>query len=304
MRISVALCSYNGARFLAEQLDSIASQTRLPDELVVCDDGSSDDTIPLLEQFASKAKFPVSIVKNATNLGAIANFRQAISLCSGELTALADQDDVWLPEKLERAEQAFLNCKNGQEVLYCTRLQYVDSRLQRLGVSRIPGNTGFSNAVVENSATGCSVVFGDGIKQKFLKANPADMAMHDWWLYMLATAFGEVIYDDRISVLYRQHDSNVAGWRPRPNKLWHRWKSLRQRLKTDRNGMDSLNQAIRFINAYQDVPAGKKNIVDELVQLRTSGIGSRFAYALRSKVMRNDAYENFGLKIMILMRWH
>lgn len=109
LTISIAMCTYNGERFLQEQLDSFLAQTRLPDELVVCDDGSQDGTVAILEAFAAQAPFPVRLFINPQNLGFSKNFEKAISLCQGDIIALSDQDDVWLPEKLERFEQVFLN---------------------------------------------------------------------------------------------------------------------------------------------------------------------------------------------------
>jgi len=304
MKISIALCTYNGERYLGEQLASIAAQSRQPDELVVCDDGSTDDTLIILNRFAKDANFSVRIVQNKMNLGVVANFQQAVSLCSGQLTALSDQDDVWLPDKLSHAEQSFSSNGCLEKTLYCTRLKYVDSALIVLGLSSIPSGTAFSNAVVENSATGCTVVFGGQIKRKFLQAQSADMVMHDWWLYLIATGFGNVVYDPRPSLLYRQHVSNVAGWQPRSKKLWLRFKSMRQRLDAGAVGMDSLNQATRFIKAYDDLTPDKAALVNSLVKLRCENIFTRFRYALSPGVRRNNALENFGLRIMLLMGWH
>jgi len=98
--VSVILCTYNGAAYLQQQLDSIAAQSMLPLELIACDDGSSDATVDILESFQRLAPFPVEIVRNPANLGSTANFDQAIRRASGEFLALSDQDDVWLPEKL------------------------------------------------------------------------------------------------------------------------------------------------------------------------------------------------------------
>jgi glycosyltransferase involved in cell wall biosynthesis len=106
-QISVALCTYNGERFLARQLASIQQQTRTPDELVVCDDCSTDSTIEILKDFAASAGFPVRIIRNEQNLGFVANFEQAIRLCQGDLIALCDQDDIWYPTRLERSQQEF-----------------------------------------------------------------------------------------------------------------------------------------------------------------------------------------------------
>lgn len=94
LRISVALCTHNGSAYLTEQLASIAAQTRLPDELVVCDDRSSDDTPRLLADFAARAPFPVQVVVNSENLGSTAKFAKAISLCQGDFIALSDQADA------------------------------------------------------------------------------------------------------------------------------------------------------------------------------------------------------------------
>ena len=107
MRISVALATFQGARFLEQQLDSIAGQAVLPDELVVSDDGSTDETVRIVDAFAARAPFPVVRHVNRQRLGAARNFEGVIRHCRGDLVALADQDDVWLPQKLERLRAVF-----------------------------------------------------------------------------------------------------------------------------------------------------------------------------------------------------
>ena len=107
MQFSVAMCTYNGIRYLGEQLESLVTQHRLPNELVVCDDGSTDGTVKLLEQFAQQAPFHVRVIQNPRNLGYSRNFAKAIRLCEGDVIALADQDDVWRPEKLNRLDLIF-----------------------------------------------------------------------------------------------------------------------------------------------------------------------------------------------------
>jgi len=107
LTISIAICTYNGEKFLPEQLDSFLAQTRLPDEVVVCDDGSTDTTGEILENFEKAAPFPVRIVHNEQRLTYRNNFKKAMSLCQGELISFSDQDDVWMSEKLEEVEQIF-----------------------------------------------------------------------------------------------------------------------------------------------------------------------------------------------------
>src|SRR5262245_49520236 len=107
-RLSVALCTYNGARFLHDQLSSIARQSSLPHELVICDDRSSDNTVAIIERFALGAPFPVRWQVNATNLGSTKNFELAISRCHGDVIALSDQDDIWQRDKLAQIERVLL----------------------------------------------------------------------------------------------------------------------------------------------------------------------------------------------------
>jgi glycosyltransferase involved in cell wall biosynthesis len=108
LRVSVAMCTYNGGRYLEEQLRSIAEQTLLPYELVVCDDRSTDDTIAILQKFEAKAPFNVRIVQNAAQMGSTRNFDQAIGMAQGEFIALCDQDDRWLPHKLQRLSECLM----------------------------------------------------------------------------------------------------------------------------------------------------------------------------------------------------
>src|SRR5215211_1230053 len=130
MKISIAMCTYNGAGFLTAQLESITAQSRRPDEIVICDDGSTDQTKTLLENFAQASPVPVSLKFNQQNLGSIKNFEQAIRLCSGDIIVLSDQDDVWKKDKLEKIEQAFHS--NPTAGLVFSDAEIVDEDLEPL----------------------------------------------------------------------------------------------------------------------------------------------------------------------------
>src|SRR5262245_33463585 len=108
-KISIALCTYNGAKFLSSQLESYLVQTQMPDEVVVCDDRSNDQTVEILKAFAERAPFSVRVLVNDQNLGSTKNFEKAISLCSGEFIFLSDQDDIWNPDKIEKMTAPFEN---------------------------------------------------------------------------------------------------------------------------------------------------------------------------------------------------
>jgi glycosyltransferase involved in cell wall biosynthesis len=131
MKISIALCTYNGEKYLSDQLSSYLKQDRLPDELVICDDRSTDHTIEIVEQFAAKAPFPVHLHVNETNLGSTKNFEKAFQLCQGEIIVPSDQDDVWHPDKLKQMESALNH--NPHVGLVFTDANVVDTNLNPLG---------------------------------------------------------------------------------------------------------------------------------------------------------------------------
>jgi glycosyltransferase involved in cell wall biosynthesis len=135
MRISIAMATYNGERFLREQLDSLAAQSRLPDELVICDDGSSDGTVEIAKRFARSSPFEVRVHRNNENLGYARNFERAIGLCSGEIIFLSDQDDVWFPSKVERVMAVFTAAPVTQVVVNDQVL--TDGALRTSGVTKL-----------------------------------------------------------------------------------------------------------------------------------------------------------------------
>lgn len=138
IRISIAMATYNGERFIAQQMKSLAGQTHLPAELVVCDDGSTDATLAIVEDFARTAPFPVRIFRNETNLGYVRNFLKAASLCEGDWIAFCDQDDVWVPEKLAMVAGAAE--KQRDAVLVVHPAAVVDEALTPTGatIPRLP----------------------------------------------------------------------------------------------------------------------------------------------------------------------
>lgn len=304
MRVSVALCTYNGEKYIKDQLFSISSQTTLPAELVVCDDGSMDATVSIIREFSNRSPFPVYIHINPSQLGVRKNFCKSVGLCESDYIAFADQDDVWLPHKLAHTVKLLQQTPNPSSTLYCSRLQYVNAKLNTIGLSPIPSSIGFQNAIVENIATGCSVAFGYEIKRRLLQAEPSDMMMHDWWAYLIAAAFGHIVFDSTPTVLYRQHGGNVAGWERKPKKIYNRIRGMIRRLRAENSSMDSLNQAALFVSTYPDISKENRMLVEELLNLRKAGFIKRLPYALQPQVRRNDFIENFGLKIMLLMGWH
>jgi glycosyltransferase involved in cell wall biosynthesis len=216
------MCTYNGAGYVAEQLASIAAQTRAPDELVVCDDRSADETVRVVERFAATAGFPVSLHVNEHNLGSTRNFERAIGLCVGELIALSDQDDVWMPRKLERMEEVF--DRRPEVGLVFTDAEIVDEALRPLGenlwervgfdrrMRRLVGGGRALDVLLPGwTVTGATMAFRSEFKPLVLDI-PEDLAMiHDGWVALVVAAVAGVALIDEPLIKYRQHSRQQIG---------------------------------------------------------------------------------------------
>lgn len=232
--ISVALCTYNGERFLAEQLDSIRAQTVLPDELVVCDDGSTDATLAILTKFAASAPFRVHVIKNEKRLGSTKNFEKAIKRCSGDIIALCDQDDVWSRYKIERMIEPLTD---GCSAVF-TDAEVVDDRLHSLGYSlwrSVHFTTGlrsdFRNGkalqtlLKYNFVTGATLAFRRDCLELFTPI--PESWVHDGWIALsLAASNKRMAFIEEPLIKYRQHANNQLGARRLP--LGQKWNQIRR----------------------------------------------------------------------------
>jgi glycosyltransferase involved in cell wall biosynthesis len=211
-RVSVALAAYNGARFIAEQLQSLASQTHLPYELVITDDGSTDATPQIIEQFARSAPFPVSYHRNEQRLQFADNFLRAASLCKGDLIAFCDQDDVWLPSKLARATEAF---KDPEVQAFIHSAKVVDAGLKELGWRRPHYHSdGPGRWQPWGTFFGFAIVFRKALLDISVSDRPPGVhgnakLAHDEWIIFLAEGLGSVYYCKEILALYRRARSNT-----------------------------------------------------------------------------------------------
>ncbi len=210
MQVVVLLSSYQGERFIAQQLESILTQLPRGGRILLRDDGSSDNTVDRIEAFGDSR---ISVTRGA-NVGFVRSFLALLEAvpADADIIMLCDQDDVWLPNKIERAVD-HLKGLTGQPALYCSRLQLVDKCLNPIGLSPSwPRPPSFKNALTENIVTGCTCAINRAalpLAQRY--GNPELIYFHDWWLYLVLTAFGKVVVDTQPTILYRQHAGNTIG---------------------------------------------------------------------------------------------
>lgn len=220
--ISVALCTYNGARFLEEQLASLQAQDRPPDELVVCDDGSTDTTVQLLESFARIAPFPVRIHVNRVNLGSTRNFDHALYLCAGSLIAFCDQDDVWHSTRLSECVRVLSG--DPRLMLVFSNGQIIDDMGMRLP-GRLWDKFTFDETIRERIrhgdmlplvryrfVTGATMMLRAKLRDHLCPA--AGEWLHDGWIAALAACLGGVAFLDEPLIQYRVHAQQQVGTGP------------------------------------------------------------------------------------------
>ena len=253
LSISIAMCTFNGGQFLPLQLASIAAQNRMPDELVVCDDGSSDGSLDSLHEFARAAAFPVHVVRNERNLGSTKNFDQAISLCNGGIVVLADQDDIWYPHKLAAIQAAFEN--PSAPIAVFSDADLIDENGMTLGLSlwqsfsfglrdqkRFANDEALHILVKHPVVTGATMAFR---REFFHLISPIPPnQVHDNWIAFLLAACGSFTPVPESLMQYRRHQNQQIG----PGRV-----TLRERIARARStGPDFYTQEImRFRQFYE-----------------------------------------------------
>ena len=247
--VAILLCTYNGALFLAEQLDSLQAQTHQNWVVFANDDGSTDQTLEIMQQYQSKWPAGKLTLRSGPQKGFCQNF---LSLACdpnirADYYAFCDQDDVWLPEKLVVAiENIAGNQQRDVPYLYCGRTKYVNEALKLCGISPLfvfPPS--FRNALVQSIAGGNTMVFNQAAKLLLEKVGLVDVPSHDWWMYQLVSGVeGIFFYDPKPYVLYRQHEfALVGGNNSFPAKMERVWMLLQGRFqKWNTQNIASLNQ--------------------------------------------------------------
>jgi glycosyltransferase involved in cell wall biosynthesis len=231
MLISVALCTYNGGKYLKTQLDSIALQSQPPDELVICDDGSKDDTEAVVGDFARSAPFPVVFIRNERNLGSTKNFEKAILHCRGELIALCDQDDVWLPHKLEKLT-AVIQSDPGIGGAFSNAL-LIDGQgkalrstiWEQVEYSPKSDTLGQQTLLRHNVVTGATLIFRSALRSAILPI-PA-LWIHDGWIAWMLVLYARLVPVSEPLVKYRVYSNQQVGV-PMNTSVWKRFARARK----------------------------------------------------------------------------
>ena len=219
--ISILMTTYNGEQFIKEQIDSLLDQTDQDFKLYISDDRSTDDTFSILSKYSEEYRDKIFIRQNEKNTGgAEHNFIKMMIEHKDDYLMLCDQDDVWLPDKIERTllKMKEMEAELGADtpILVHTDLCVVDENLKIISPSfKAAMNANFNktelrNLIIQNTLTGCTAMYNRALAN-LITDIPQYMVMHDWWLILIASAFGKIASIDEQTILYRQHSKNEIG---------------------------------------------------------------------------------------------
>ncbi len=250
--ISIALCTYNGERYLVEQLDSILAQTYSPIELVIVDDGSSDRTIDLIESYQG-IHSNIRLFRNETNLGYNKNFEKAISLCEGEFIAISDQDDIWVPQKLE-----VLYKNIDDKWLIFSNSEYISQSGKKLGkrlIEHLDFTGDFRSVLFYNFITGHTSLLNKEIKDYIIPIT--ETGFYDWWIGFIALYHHKASFLNEVLTYYRVHDDSVI-----------------QLIQSDKKVKKKLDNQLRIFLQYENLNKDDRLLITELDQKLQTGTGS------------------------------
>jgi len=289
------MATYNGAKYLQEQLQSFADQTLQPDELIITDDCSTDETETIVSEFARTSQFKVEFYRNEKNLGYCGNFNAALMKVTGDLVFLSDQDDVWFPEKI--AHMVRVATANPDALVLMNDAALTDGELNEVWLTKV-GQIRDAGLPLDSFVMGCCCA----IRRKLLDfclPIPEGLRAHDSWLVKIAEGLNAKVVDVRILQYYRRHESNesqfIANRTTRVSRTSAFLFSAKKILDPDTPliQQQEINQARKFASGVQSIrphaPSSYQTGLDKLLEVtksRTLWMEERAEMRRRSLVPR------------------
>lgn len=307
--IDILMATYNGESYVAEQIDSILNQTYTEWKLYIRDDGSKDNTMSILEEYASKYSDKIILVKDGKKgLGAKGNFGALIKYSKNEYCMFCDQDDFWLNSKIEDSINKMFEIENKEgsnfPILVHTDLKVVDGKLEIINESfwnyqNLDKNkTDLRNLLVQNNITGCTMLMNRAL-MNLCQNTPENCIMHDWWIGLVASAFGGIYTIDKQTMLYRQHGKNEVGAHEY-NSIGFVKNKLSNFEKISKSIDDTIIQAEAFYNEFKDkLSDNDRNLVYNYSVLREKNFIQRKQSIVKNKFYKSGLVRNIGYLIFV-----
>jgi glycosyltransferase involved in cell wall biosynthesis len=300
--VTVMLSTFNGGNYVKPQLDSVLAQSYPNIHIKIRDDGSSDGTPASLQEYVQHHA-NISVVFG-NNIGAVRSFMALLKQqehAEGYF-AFCDQDDVWRQDKIARAVRAIQSSEDPAGSLYFSRLELVNQGNAQTQLSDVPARISFNNAIVENVVTGATAVFGSRIKNLMLMGRPECMVWHDWWLYLVASAFGNLIYDDEPAIRYRRHDHTLTNLRVRSRESMIAKLKAFVRVARRKRAVSPFEQAVLFGTTYQPLLNQRQlALIGKIAQLHDRRrFLDRARFVFDRDFVVNDRLDDLGLRLLVL----
>lgn len=305
MKVNILMSTYNGEQFLAEQIRSIQEQTYTDWQLLIRDDGSSDATPSIIAEYVAKDNRIHWINEdNQTNLGVIKSFHTLVNYELADVYFFSDQDDVWLPDKIEQTLKEAQKYPADEPLMIYMDLKVVDQDLNVLSDSMIRSqshhaNTQLVQELTENTVTGGVAMINHSLA--LLWQQTEDILMHDWYLALLATAFGRLVYIDKVGELYRQHGNNVLGARTLSKRV-KKWLRPGLLFELYWNLIKNSQKQAAFLLDMPLSPANRE-LIEAYVTMMDKGFHERKRVLKQYGFKKNKAFHTFVFTTFILTKF-
>lgn len=305
MKVNILMSTYNGQQFLAEQIRSIQEQTFSDWTLLIRDDGSSDRTKDLLHDFARQdSRIRLIDVEEQKNLGVIKSFHRLVQYEKADYYFFSDQDDVWLPDKLEVSLQEARFYPTDQPLMVYMDLTVVNQDLQVMTESMIRSqshhaNTELVQELTENTVTGGVAMINHALAE--LWSGTEDILMHDWYLALLASALGKLVFIDKPGELYRQHADNVLGARTL-SKRFKKWIRPHILFKVYWDLIKNSQKQASFLLDKPLSPAHRE-LVEAFVTIMDKPMLERYQTLRKYGLRKNKAFHTFVFTTLIVTKF-
>lgn len=302
--IDILLATYNGGRYLKEQLDSLLRQTEQDFYVLIQDDGSKDETPGILKDYADAHPEKIRLVSGpAHEKSPKGNFMSLLSQSGSEYVMFSDQDDVWDEDKIALTIRAM---REGEKkygpacpLLVHSDLRVSDADLHPIAPSfwnyqKLDGNPRLSRVLAQNSVTGCTMMVNRELAELILKAPAEDMLMHDWWAALCAASMGHILTVDRPLICYRQHGKNQLG-ASGVDVVRDVKKAAGDEAAMKRRLSDTFRQAESFLNSYKGIlPSGPAETIRRYAALPQKGKVERTYSLIRYGHLKKGFFRCLG----------
>lgn len=306
LMIAIIMAVYNGETYLREQIDSLLSNTENDFVLHIFDDGSTDNSASVIHTYTEQYPTKIFYHRNAHNQGVIHNFLDGCLQVDADYYMFCDQDDVWLPDKIAHSVTAVRQAESqspDSPIALFGDACVVDESLSQLHPSFQQMSGYHTNALdlahllMENKLIGCTILFNRALRDALTDPIPDGLRMHDWWIALIASAFGRIVYLDEPLLLYRQHTGNVVGGSSKSHYIKDRLRHLAAQRQVL---YDTCKQADVFLSVYGDrLDAKQKRLVSRFAALPSANWFTRRYFILRYHYLKSGFVRNLGVLLIV-----